>query len=576
VSERIRIGTRKSPLAMWQAEYVRDRLTEAHPGLVVELVPIETKGDKILDVALSKVGGKGLFVKELEVALLEGSVDICVHSTKDMPGDLPEGLGLVAFPPRADPRDALVMGGQGGLSSLPYGARVGTSSLRRQAQLLAVRPDLEIVSVRGNIQTRMKKVEELGLTCVVLASAGIERMAEASKIGHRFSPDEMLPAAAQGILSIEARLDDARTLALVRVLDDDGTRRAALAERGFLKTLGGGCQVPIAAYATEANGVMTLRGLVADPSGRVLVRGVREGPASEPAALGRALGEEVLATGGRRILVDVGLDVSTGGGGALTGMTAVVARDDAPDDNISLALSARGAVVVPLRLMDLAAPADGAPLEAAVRALGTFDVFAFTSAIAVERFMHAMRTAGVDLRQAKPDAVVAAVGPKTRDALLEHHIHVDVTGDAGGESLAAAIRAAVNVAGKHVLFPRAEGGREELERALVDAGATVRTVNAYRHIPLTDAAARVDTALSRTSDAKVSALVVTSPRRVHTLCDALGDALTARLAGKSVIALGQTTAAALRERGIANVHVVDEASPASVAAALSVLVSQAS
>ena len=147
----LRIGTRKSPLAMWQAEYVRDHLQEAHAGLKVELVPIETKGDKILDVALSKVGGKGLFVKELEVALLEGSVDLCVHSTKDMPADLPEGLGLVAFPPRADPRDALVMGGQGGVRALPYGAKVGTSSLRRQAQLLAMRPDLEIVSVRGNI-----------------------------------------------------------------------------------------------------------------------------------------------------------------------------------------------------------------------------------------------------------------------------------------------------------------------------------------------------------------------------------------------------------------------------------------
>jgi uroporphyrinogen-III synthase len=226
--------------------------------------------------------------------------------------------------------------------------------------------------------------------------------------------------------------------------------------------------------------------------------------------------------------------------------------------------------------MDLAAPSDGAPLEAAVRALGTFDVFAFTSAIAVERFMHAMRTAGVDLRAAKPDAVFAAVGPKTRDALTEHHIHVDVTGDAGGESLAAAIRAAVNVDGKQVLFPRAEAGREELERALSDAGATVRTVNAYRHIPLTDAVSRVENALARTAGAKSVAVVVTSPRRVLTLCDALGDALTTRLDGLHVIALGQSTADALRERGIANVHVVDEVSPAGVASSLSVLLSSAS
>mgnify|MGYP001010038280 CR=1 FL=1 len=577
MGETIRIGTRKSPLAMWQAEHVRDRLMEAHPGLVVELVPIETKGDKILDVALSKVGGKGLFVKELEVALLEGRVDLCVHSTKDMPGDLPEGLGLVAFPPRADPRDALVMGGHGGLASLPHGARVGTSSLRRQAQILAVRPDLEIVSVRGNIQTRMKKAEELSLSCVVLACAGIERMAVAENIGHRFSVDEMLPAAAQGVLGIEARLDDARTLAIVRVLDDDGTRRAALAERAFLKALGGGCQVPIAAYATEHQGVMTLRGLVADPSGRVIVRGLKEGDAQDPLTLGRALGEEVLQDGGRRVLTSVGLAAPTTGQGALDDVRCVVARDDAPDDTISLALSAEGAHVVPLRLMELVAPSDGAQLEAAVRALGTYDVLAFTSALAVARTFRAMALAGVDLRACKPDAVVAAVGAKTRDALTEHHVHVDVTGDAGGAALAVAIRAATSVAEKRVLFPRAEGGREELASALGEAGAIVDVVDAYRHVPASDAARAVLAALGGVVDgAHPGVLVVTSARRAHAIFDALGDAAAQRLASLAVVAIGETTAAALRERGASSVHVVAEPTPGAVVATVRSLVARRS
>jgi hydroxymethylbilane synthase len=345
----LRIGTRRSPLAMWQAEYVRDHLKESHAGLEVELVPIETKGDKILDVALSKVG-------------LNGDVDLCVHSTKDMPAELPEGLGLVAFPPRADPRDAFVMGGKGGVKELPYGARVGTSSLRRQAQLLAVRPDLEIVSVRGNIQTRMKKVEELGLACVVLACAGIDRMAAEDNIGHRFHPDEMLPAAAQGILSIEARLGDERVLDKLNVLQDPKATRAATCERAFLKTLGGGCQVPIAAYCTESDdGTLTLQGMVADPSGRVLVRGTRQGPIDDPLGLGLALGHEVLGTGGRRILVQLGLGEGTldAGGGELAGKSIIVARDEAPDDSMSLSLSARGAEVIPLRLMDLDEPDHG-------------------------------------------------------------------------------------------------------------------------------------------------------------------------------------------------------------------------
>lgn len=564
VDNLVRIGTRKSPLAMWQAEYVRDRLQEAHPGLEVELVPIETKGDKILDVALSKVGGKGLFVKELEVALLEGRVDLCVHSTKDMPAELPEGLGLICFPPRADPRDALVMGGHGGLSSLPHGARVGTSSLRRQAQLLHFRPDLEIVSVRGNIQTRMKKVEELGLSCVVLACAGIDRMAAEENIGHRFDHDEMLPAAAQGILSIEGRLGDERVLSLVRPLDDEDARVAVLAERAFLKTLGGGCQVPIAAYCTREGDELTLRGLVANPNGSVLVRAVRRGSASAPEQLGFALGEDVLGHGGRRILVELGLHEPVAAPSLeLEGVSVVVARDDAPDDNISLALSGQGAHVEPLNLMRLDEPEDGSALEAAVRELDTFDALAFTSAAAVERFFSRLDAAWMDLRALKKDAVIAAVGPKTESALRAHHARVDVIGEGTGADLAKALDAAMPLQGKRVLLPRAEGGREELREIAADKGAEVVVVDAYRSTPRADAKESVKAALDKVKGAKARAVLLTSPRRVEVFAAALGDDRSA-LEGFCLLAIGETTKAAMDEAGLEGAVAVESPTPGGV------------
>lgn len=311
-AQTLRIGTRKSPLAMWQAEHIQARLKEQH-RVGVELVAMETKGDKILDVALAKVGGKGLFVKELEQALLEGRVDLCVHSTKDVPAELPDGTALVAYPPRADPRDCFAdpkgKGGKGGLSSLPRGARVGTSSLRRQAQLLALRPDLVIVPVRGNVATRLRKVDELSLSCVVLACAGLDRLESEGAITHRFSVEEMLPAAGQGVLAIQARVGaqgDTAVLDKLAFLDDPAARITTSAERAFLKGLGGGCQVPIAAHAViVAPGRVFLRGLVARPDGRVMIQGSVEGDVAEAAALGAALAADVKARSGARILQEL-------------------------------------------------------------------------------------------------------------------------------------------------------------------------------------------------------------------------------------------------------------------------------
>lgn len=311
----LRIGTRKSPLAMWQAEHIKARLLAAWPDINVELVGVETKGDKILDVALAKVGGKGLFVKELETALLEGGVDLCVHSTKDVPAELPEGTALVAFPPRADPRDCFAApdgrGGRGGMMALPRGARVGTSSLRRQAQLLLRRPDLEIVPVRGNVATRLRKVEELGLSCVVLAAAGLDRLAHGDVITYRFDVEEMLPAAGQGVLAIQARSADDRVLSLLRFIDDETVRQTTLAERAFLRGLGGGCQVPIAAHAVVDGERLRLRGLIAHPSGRVAIHAGCEGDVADATRLGSSLADDVRRRGGAEILAeleDIGSD----------------------------------------------------------------------------------------------------------------------------------------------------------------------------------------------------------------------------------------------------------------------------
>jgi hydroxymethylbilane synthase len=297
----IRIATRRSPLAKWQANHVADLLRAREPGLDVRLHELITKGDKILDVALARVGGKGLFVKEIEDALLGGEAEIAVHSMKDLPAVLADGLVVGAVPLREDPRDALCARKAERLEDLPRGARVGTSSLRRAAQLKALRPDLQIETVRGNVETRLRKTEQ-GLDAVVLAYAGLRRLGLAQHATHVFEPSEMLPAVAQGALALEARAGDAATLARLAPLDDEPTRRRVEAERGLLRRLEGGCQVPIAAHATIADGRVTLRALVASLDGTRLIRGERAGPAAAASALGEALAEELLSKGAAEIL----------------------------------------------------------------------------------------------------------------------------------------------------------------------------------------------------------------------------------------------------------------------------------
>jgi len=297
-----KIATRGSPLALWQAEAVKKALETQHPDLEVQLVRLKTKGDRILDTALANVGGKGLFVKELEDALLEGKADLAVHSMKDVPVDLPKGLVLGAITEREDPRDALVSTYAATLEDLRLGARVGTSSLRRQAQLLEKRPDLEIVPVRGNVDSRLARMRATYLDAVILAAAGLKRLGLGDRIRRILSTEEMLPAIGQGALGLEIREDDAQTLELISFLNHPPTEIAVKAERAFLRRLEGGCQVPIAAKGTLTNGSLHLSGFVSELDGSRVVRKSDSAPSGDAEKLGLRLAEEALDDGAREIL----------------------------------------------------------------------------------------------------------------------------------------------------------------------------------------------------------------------------------------------------------------------------------
>ncbi|ENB2052360.1 hydroxymethylbilane synthase [Vibrio fluvialis] len=298
----IRIATRQSPLALWQAHYVKDALQAAHPGLEVELVTMVTRGDVILDTPLAKVGGKGLFVKELEVAMLEGRADLAVHSMKDVPVDFPEGLGLVTICEREDPRDAFVSNTYASLDELPHGAIVGTCSLRRQCQLKEARPDLVIKELRGNVGTRLGKLDAGEFDAVILAAAGLKRLKLEQRIRSFIEPEQSLPAVGQGAVGIECRLDDARLRELLAPLSHAETTDRVLCERAMNLTLEGGCQVPIGSYALLEGDDLWLRALVGEPDGSHIVRGEIRGPRQDAERLGVELANQLLANGARDIL----------------------------------------------------------------------------------------------------------------------------------------------------------------------------------------------------------------------------------------------------------------------------------
>lgn len=305
MKKKLIIGTRGSKLALWQAEYIAARLREQHPGLEVELRHIITTGDKILDVPLAKVGGKGLFTKELEVAMLAQEIDLAVHSLKDMPTELPEGLTLAAITERLDPGDALISPRYGTLAALPQGATVGTSSLRRKAQLLRQRPDLNIVDLRGNLDTRLRKLETEGLDAIVLAVAGLKRLGWGERITEVLAPAVCLPAVGQGALALEAREADQEVLDLLAFLEHPETRAAVTAERAFLHAVEGGCQVPVAVYGQIKYGKLELEAAILSLDGARNVRHTMIGEPETAAAMGQGLAADMLADGGKEILAEL-------------------------------------------------------------------------------------------------------------------------------------------------------------------------------------------------------------------------------------------------------------------------------
>jgi hydroxymethylbilane synthase len=304
IIKNIRIATRQSRLALWQSEYVADTLRRAHPGVDVEIIPMSTRGDEVLDKSLAKIGGKGLFIKELETAMLEGKADVAVHSMKDVPWDMPDGMCIGAALQRADAVDVLVANGEEirDLETLPEGARVGTSSLRRQSQLMNLRPDLRVLPIRGNVETRLRKLDEGDFDAIVLAAAGLKRLGLGERITARLETDQCLPAVGQGIIGIECCTDNEKIREVLLAVEHAGTRRCLEAERGFAAGLNASCESPVAAHAEIRDDELLLNGLVARPDGSEVLRGSMRGRLSDGQLLGKGLAADMVKKGAAKLL----------------------------------------------------------------------------------------------------------------------------------------------------------------------------------------------------------------------------------------------------------------------------------
>lgn len=527
------IGSRGSQLALWQARHIQSRLEAA--GVATRIEIIRTTGDKITDVPLAKVGGKGLFTKEIEEALLEGRIDLAVHSLKDLPTELPRGLTLAAVPEREETADALV-GAR--LTDLPPGACVGTSSLRRAAQLRALRPDLVIENIRGNLDTRLRKLDEGQYHAILLAAAGLRRLGWADRIAELMAPEQMVPAVGQGALAIETR-DEGAALELCRVLEHAPTRAAVTAERALLAGLGGGCQVPIGAHARMGeDGMLHLRAVVAHPEGHTILRHELSGPAGEAQQLGEDCARVLLDAGARVILRQVYGDAPP-----LAGLRILNTRPADQAAPLSLKLRTLGAEVVELPAIELE------PLDFEPAGEDAYDWIVFTSANAVRYYWRGA--------PAKPaPAKICAIGPATAAALDALGHKADLVAEQHQAEGVAAALAETGIEGKRVLLPAALATRDVLPRELSAMGALVTTLPVYRNI----IPAGLETAAQAlfSEGARPHWVVFTSPSTVKNLLAAVGrDALE----GVRIAVIGPVTAEAVRKHGL-NVDVEPASSTA--------------
>jgi len=564
------IGTRGSKLALVQATQIEALLRQQHPDLTVERRIISTKGDRILDVALSDVGDKGLFVKELEAALLAGEVDLAVHSGKDLPSFVPEGLTLAAFPKRVDPRDVLVLP-KGkeipnlaalALAALPKGVKVGTSSLRRACQIQALRPDLQLMDVRGNVDTRLRKLDEGEYDVLVLAAAGLDRLGLSERISLRLPPEVLLPAVAQANLIIEARAGDTFTLERLAFLDNLPSRLTTLAERAFLRHLEGGCQVPIAAYAElQADGQLWLRGLVGARDGSTIIRGARIGNQADPEGLGVGLAEELVERGAITLLAEiknqswrVGMAPTPKEGAAnlaptaLKGWRVAVTRSEDQAEGLVEQLRALGAEPIVYPTITFTPPADLEPLTQALRRLvaGEYNWLVLTSGTAVRVVHEQLTRLGLTFT---PEVIerlkVAAVGSATALASIQHlGIKPTVMPEKFvAESLAEALG---DLKGQKVLLANADLSRPVLQELLTKAGAILERVIAYHTIPATGGA-DLPTLLTQ---GKVDAITFTSSSTVRFFLERIGSAALPAAQKVVIACIGAITAETAQSMGL--------------------------
>jgi hydroxymethylbilane synthase len=608
------IGSRGSKLALWQANWVKKSLEEAHSGLVAEIEIIKTTGDKLAEASLVQIGGKGVFTKEIEEALLERRVDLAVHSLKDLPTALPDGLHIAAITEREDVRDALLVseplrGQVKTIRDLPQGARVGTSSLRRRAQLLNQRPDLQISELRGNVDTRLRKLNEGEYDAIILASAGLSRLGLSDRITARLDLQEMLTAVGQGALGIETRVDDQRTNLLLEPLNHWPTRYATEAERALLRELGGGCAVPIAAFARirkDKNGGrklgrLVLDALVADVEGRKLIRNQVTGPVNQPEDLGAQLAKILVDAGARELLPRIGGDqpaeqtspntqlvekpyesgiedseeaaprisvsasmikvetVDSGSDYPLAHRRVIITRSIRQSGELTNELENLGAEVIACPTIEIKEPSSWEQLDHSLKYLSWYNWLAFTSANGVEYFLRRLDELGHGRAELMTHKV-CAVGRKTSDKLKRENISVDLTPERfTAESLVEDFIKRYGVRqrlrGARMLLPASRTTRDVIRPALDKVGVYVEVVEAYQTVLPATSGVEV-TKLIRNSNADY--IIFTSPSTVANLAALLEtDHLAPFLKNTRVACIGPVTSEAARLHGL-DVHILPE------------------
>ncbi len=539
----ITIGTRGSRLALTQTNHIADLLRAAAPEAEVRIEVISTKGDRIVDRPLIAVGGKGLFTRELEVALLEGRIDLAVHSMKDLPTDLPAGLALGAVPPREDPRDALLTSSGALLETLHNGAVVGTSSLRRQAQLRAYRPDLKFVDLRGNVDTRVRKVKEGPLDAAVLACAGLNRLGYAAAITEEIPPEIMLPAPAQGALAIEIREDDDAIRALLVRIGDENTAVEVAAERTVLAALGGGCSVPIGALGRVSGDTLTLSACVCSPDGTKMLRASASGSVTDAKNLGEQTARELMDKGAEAIIASVETLVVASRPQPLAGKKVVVTRARTQAAGLVESLKHAGADVIEFPAIEIQPVEEPIDLGCAM----PYDWVVLTSSNAARMFLAQIENQGCTPKTL--NAKIAAIGPGTAAIVQEHGFTVDLMPEKHvAESLFALLLTDDHhLEGERILLPRSDIARSFLPDALRNEGAEVKEWIAYR----TFSPEISEAAIQSLCEAAPDIVTFTSPSTVQNFCELLGAKRLATIQEGCVFAsIGPITTQKATELGL--------------------------